>query len=108
MNKSYPLVRNQPVARFFYKGTHTHPVRRTVVITESTPNKITGYELREGSQVRALGQAPIKSFSKGRIAKVRQLDKRRKLVSDTLLNGYDLDIPTMQRASLVDLIQKGV
>ena len=59
----YPVVRNQPVARFYYQGNHSHPVRRTVLVTETTSNLIKGYELREGATVRELAKAPIKSYS---------------------------------------------
>jgi hypothetical protein len=62
---------SKPVARFYYKGSHSHPVRRTVLITEETPTMITGLEFREGSHVRNLKQAlkTIRSYRKSKIAK---------------------------------------
>lgn len=48
----YDVVSNLPVARFWYKGNHSHPVRRTVLITQQDSESITGYELREGSKTR--------------------------------------------------------
>jgi hypothetical protein len=107
MNKEYPLVRNQPVAKFFYKGrSHTHPVRRTVVLTESNPTYFKGYELREGSEIRQFGQAPIKSFSKRKIAKIGEIDLRRKL---RISAGQDqLTTTTLQRVGFAELIKKGV
>ena len=39
-NKEYKLVVEKPVARFFYKGHHSHPIRRTVLIIEDNENSI--------------------------------------------------------------------
>lgn len=63
------LIKNDPVAKFYYKGSHSHPVRRTVLILEITPNTITGYEVREGKTLRNLNKAKIKSYSRKKIAK---------------------------------------
>ena len=107
--KEYTPVRNQPVARFFYKGqSHTHPVRRTVVVIENKPNQIVGYELREGAQVRHFGQAPIKSYRKDRIARIRNVDKRRRIVSSAVIEGADLESSTLQRTNFLDLVKNGV
>ena len=67
----YNLVTQKPVARFFYKGTHSHPVRRTVLVIEDREDSIIGYEFREGSTVRDLSEARkhIKQYSKDKIAK---------------------------------------
>jgi hypothetical protein len=106
MSNEYPVVRNQPVARFFYKGnSHTHPVRRTVVLIESKPKYFRGYELREGAETRTFGQAPIKSFSKKKIARIGEIDRRRKLRAEA---GDDLNRSTLERAGFVDLVKKGV
>lgn len=56
------LVSKLPIACFYYKGAHSHPVRRTVFITKETKDKIVGYELREGNQVRSLQN--VKNFEK--------------------------------------------
>ena len=72
----YPVVRNLPVARFYYEGNHTHPVRRTVIVTESTPRIIKGYEIREGSETRSLSKAPIKAYTKSKIAAIGQCGRR--------------------------------
>jgi hypothetical protein len=72
----YPVVRNLPVARFYYQGHHTHPVRRTVIVTELTAKLIKGYEVREGSTTRTLANAPVKSFSRDKIAMISQCGKR--------------------------------
>lgn len=67
----YDPVPKRPVARFFYQGTHSHPIRRTVLITETTPTLIKGYEFREGFTVRTREQAlgKMKSYRRDRIAK---------------------------------------
>lgn len=102
--KDYKLVRTLPVARFYYAGSHSHPVRRTVLVIEATSRRITGFELREGSEVRNYRKAPVKSYRRTKIAKVRQCGRRlRKRVDSRLLSKT-----TLQRVSLVDLVKKGV
>lgn len=74
MEKFYDPVKNLPICKFYYKGTHSHPVRRTILrIQSENPNIIVGYELREGYDVRKLKKAPIKSYSKDRISKWSQI-----------------------------------
>jgi hypothetical protein len=62
------LVRNLPVADFYYKGSHSHPIRRRVLVTDSTRTHLTGFELREGNTTRDVDEAPIKTFLKEKIA----------------------------------------
>lgn len=64
---TYPVVRNLPVAKFRYRGSHSKPVRRTVVLTKITRTQLTGYEVREGNEVRDLENAQIKSFTRDEI-----------------------------------------
>jgi len=59
----------RPVAKFYYQGSHTHPVRRTILVTEETSKYLTGYELREGNETRKLRNAPVKRYSKANIAR---------------------------------------
>lgn len=101
----YQFVRNNPVARFYYKGDHTHPVRRTVLIINQNNNLITGYELREGADVRNFKDAPIKSYRRNKIAKVSQIDRRRVLrrAADESL----LQKSTLTRSNLQDFIKFG-
>jgi len=102
----YKLVRNLPVAKFDYQGaSHSHPVRRTVLIHRSTPNYIVGYELREGSEVRSFKDAPVKTFKRNRIAKIKQLDSRRILRKRATKD--DLDKTTFARTSLLNLVTDG-
>jgi len=69
MTYDYEPVRNLPVAQFYYRGqSHSHPVRRTVVIVDSDRNHITGYEVREGNITREIDSAPIKTFCRVKIA----------------------------------------
>lgn len=92
-------VRHVPLAKFFYQGSHTHPVRRTVLVIESTSRLITGYELREGNNVRPLSEAPIKSYRRQRIAKDRQVNHRRHSGSE---------VSTLKRADLLEVLKSGV
>ncbi|MHA2427796.1 MAG: hypothetical protein ACXADB_07215 [Candidatus Hermodarchaeia archaeon] len=105
MNQKYTLVRNLPVARFYYQGHHTHPVRRVIVITKQTRTSITGYELREGSVLRT-GNFPVKTFRKDRIAEIGQLDKRRVLRQNTPKTKQGQT--TLSRSSLASLVLDGI
>jgi len=98
----YELVKNNPVAKFWYKGTHTHPVRRTVLVVRTTPKLVIGYELREGRDVRNLKNAPIKSYRKDKIALARQLRPGNKLRSE------DESASTYRRENLVEMLENGV
>ena len=63
------LVRNQPVADFYYQGqSHLRPVRRRVLITNQDKTHMTGYELREGNITRHIDAAPVKTYLKSKIA----------------------------------------
>jgi hypothetical protein len=63
----YPILRNRPVARFRYKGSHSKAIRREVFITDLRKDVVTGYEVREGNNTCDLGDAPIKSFARDKI-----------------------------------------
>lgn len=103
----YRLLRNLPVAKFFYQGqSHSHPVRRTVLLTEATPTHIRGYELREGADTRIFRQAPIKSYRRDKIARINQLDRRRTLRKKAPKKQQKKS--TLQRVNLVDLVVNGV
>ena len=100
----YPIVQNMPVARFYYKGHHSHPVRRTVIVTEMTPKFIRGYEIREGSITRTLNIAPIKSFSRDRIAQVKSIrSETRKNFKPTLASTAQ----PIVRADLLNILTDG-
>lgn len=100
--KDYKFVNTRPVAKFFYKGDHSHPVRRTILIIDSSETLLTGYEVREGSQVRSFRNAPVKSFRRDRIATAGQLDRRR-----TLAKKLDVNKTTLRRLPLNDFIKNG-
>jgi len=97
----YDVVDNLPVARFCYKGNHTHPVRRTVLVTESKKTHISGYELREGNIVRVSSNAPIKTYIRSKIAKTNnlRLEQRKK---------FSVSKSTLVRKTLVSLVETGV
>lgn len=90
----------KPIAKFYYKGSHSHPVRRTVLVFNSTRESITGFEVREGSIVRNLKDSPIKTYTRSKIATFSDLGPckhrqpgppkstlRRYKALDVLLNG---------------------
>jgi hypothetical protein len=97
----YDLVPTRPVARFWYKGSHTHPVRRTVLVIESTKEYIRGYELREGNVVRTAGNAPVKTYTRSRIARATSLRM------DHPLRKIDPNSRTLVRLPLMDIIEAG-
>lgn len=70
-SKVYQPVSRLPVAKFYYQGNHSHPVRRTVLIIEENKYQFKGYELREGNKTRSLTEVSghIKSYRKDKIAK---------------------------------------
>jgi hypothetical protein len=91
MTNQYCLIRNLPVWKFFYKGTHSKPVRTTLAVTEIRGDIVKGYVLRRGNQVFSrLQDAPIKSFRKSEIATVRGTDS-----------------PTLSKHTLTELIVNG-
>jgi len=94
----YSFKRTLPVAKFFYRGQHhDRPVRRTVLIIEQDRQHLTGYELREGAKVRKLKDAPVKTYSKSKIATTKQLKRKKP----------GKEITTLRRDNLVSLIISG-
>lgn len=75
MSTEYLPVRNLPVATFYYQGSHSHPVLREVLIVENNKKQLTGYELREGNNVRNIDDAPVKTFLRSKIATRKQCRK---------------------------------
>jgi len=72
MSIGYCLVRNLPVWKFCYKGTHSKPIRTTIAVVENKGNVVRGYVLRRGNVVCArLQDAPIRSFKKSEIASAK-------------------------------------
>ena len=104
--KEYELVRNQPVAKFYYQGTHSHPVRRTVLLIKNKTNSsiLVGYELREGKKTRNLNTAPIKSFSKSEIASYGDYARLR---SSKMNKKRKKSETTLTRTNLMGLIRLG-
>lgn len=104
--KLYDLVNKKPVARFFYKGSHTHPVRRTVLVIQEDETKLVGYEFRCGNTVRTRSEAlgSIKTYRKSSIAKWGDYSRLR-MSSKTFLK--DPDKSTLERASIVTMFSDG-
>lgn len=99
------LVKNLPVAKFYYQGHHSHPVRRTVLLIESNEKWLRGYELREGSISRKLTKSPpIKTYTRSKIARYDQCDTRlrNRLDQEMLKNS------TLKRSTLLELLTNGV
>jgi hypothetical protein len=68
-DNGYCLVRNLPVWKFFYKGTHSKPIRTTIAVVENKGDVVKGYVLRRGNSVCIrLQDARIQSFKKSKIA----------------------------------------
>lgn len=103
--KNYKLVNTHPVAKFYYKGGHSHPVQRTVLITESNDTSITGYEVRVGHVIRQPNAAPIKTYLKNKIAKVKQL--RTSVTKDCLTISQGPKKSTLKRMRLYEYLFNG-
>jgi hypothetical protein len=103
--KNYKLVNTYPVAKFYYKGGHSHPVQRTVLITESNDTYIIGYEVRVGKVIRAPNAAPIKSYLRRKIARCEQL--RTSMKKDYLIISKGPKVSTLKRSRLYDYLFTG-
>ena len=91
MSGNYCLIRNLPVWKFFYKGTHSKPIRTTLAVTEVKGDVVKGYVLRRGNTVYSrLQDAPIRSFKKSEIA-----------------TSKDSNSSTLSKHTLSDLIVEG-
>jgi len=99
---NYKLAKNVPVAKFWYKGTHSHPVKRTVLVIESDRYVLTGYEIREGADIRKLSKAPIKSYRRDRIARGRNLRQ------ESQLRQIAPEKSTLVRKQIIDLVENGI
>jgi len=104
--KTYDLVAQKPVARFYYKGKHSHPVRRTVLVIEDRENMIVGYEIREGATVRTVAETLgiVKSYRKDRIAKWGDY-KRLRMSSKTFMK--DPNESTLERSGILTMFTDG-
>lgn len=104
--KTYDLVNKKPVARFYYQGSHGHPIRRTVLVIEETDTLIVGYEIREGNNVRSVDEAmrEIKSFRKDRIAKWGDYVRLR-MSSKNFMKSPESS--TLERSSILTMFTEG-
>ena len=103
--KNYKLVNTHPVAKFYYKGSHSHPVQRTVLITESNETHIVGYEVRVGHIIRQPNAAPVKSYSREKIAKAHSLRAEARDKAIVLSKGPKKS--TLKRTRLYDYLFSG-
>lgn len=107
MAKVYDIVAKRPVARFYYKGkSHSHPIRRTVLLIEERSDVLIGYELREGSTIRTLEESlkHVKSYRKDRIAKWGDYCRLR-MSSKTFFKNPKKS--TLERYSIVTIFSDG-
>lgn len=104
--KIYNLVSHNSVARFYYRGSHSHPIRRTVLVIEETDTHITGYEIREGAIVRNINEARacIRKYKKDRIAKWGDYSRLR-MSAKNFMN--DPEETTLVRESIKTMFTKG-
>ena len=104
--KVYEIASKKPVARFYYQGTHSHPVRRTVVIIEETSTTITGYEFRCGNEVRTVNDAlgEVKTYRKDRIARWGDYSRLRQS-SKTFMK--DPNRTTLERFPILSMFNEG-
>lgn len=103
MPKDKTIVRNLPVAKFYYKGKHSHPVRRTVLLIDASSKYLTGFELREGSDTREFSNAPMKTFRKDRVANIGQCGQRMR----TRVSKTRHEDTTLARVALLELVKGG-
>ena len=99
------IIGKKPVAKFRYKGSHTHPVRVTLLVIENKVNSLTGYVLRSGTEVFSMSKAPIRTYRKDRIA--RYGDYCRLKMSRKTYFKRDSD-STLERFSILDLEKIGI
>ncbi len=104
---NYKITSRLPLAKFYYQGNHTHPVRRTVLIIESDVNYITGYELREGNIVRNIEESRrcVKTYRKDLIAKWGDYSR---LTQAKKTSDKDPETSTLERFPLSLMFTDGV
>jgi len=88
---SVSLVRNLPIWKFYYKGSHSKPIRTTIAVVSNTPKVVTGYVLRRGNDVTTtLGRAKIQSFKKCGITtnpRTKKASLTKQSITDYLTSG---------------------
>jgi len=107
MTVKYALAKRQPILRFYYQGSKSHPVRRTIAKIEETATTVTAYELRSGNDIRELRNAPIRTYRKDKIARIRDLDPRRPLRRDAIRRKKSQSESTLTRHELENLVVEG-
>ncbi len=97
----YELLKYKPIAKFYYRGHHSHPVRRTVFLISTDKDSLTGYELRAGETVNELESAPVKTYLKENIPKWGDYWRLRRY-------NKDYEASTLNRCSVANLQKTGV
>lgn len=106
MKKKYDIVAKKPLAKFYYQGNHSHPIRRTVLVIRETNDYLVGYELREGSISRTTDEALdyIKTYSKSKIVRWGDYSRLRMSSKTILKNPKET---TLERFPIVSLFTDG-
>ena len=102
--KAYELVKTQPIAKFWYKGSHTHPMLKVGLVIKERTNAtmITMYVLKDGKQTFKPEDAPVRAFRRDKIAKYYSL---RAPVRQRLgVNEQQLHMSTLERHEISDLM----
>ena len=106
MKPVYDIMPNTAY-KFFYQGTHEHPIRRTVLPTEETTSYIKGYELRSGRNILSLKDAKrrgvIRTYRKSDIAKMGDYCRLRERK-----DYRSPDQTTLRKLDLLQLVEEGV
>lgn len=95
------VLRKKPIAKFFYQGNHSHPIRRTVILDKNTTDYIAGYEIRSGNDVFTLQEAPYKQYSKAKIARAGDYCRIRRTKK---YQNVSADTTTLERLELLEVI----
>ena len=102
ITKTNEVKTNEQYAKFWYKGSHSHPVRRTVLIKTMNDQFIEGYELREGNKVKSPNKASLKKYCRTKIA------QHKNLRLDNPLRNQNPNKSTLKMCSPANITNSGV
>lgn len=98
--KKYNIIGRLSLAKFWYQGqSHTHPVRREVILTGNSRTHLVGYEVRVGRDTTPVDVAPIKSYRKDKIARYGQFCRIRESKKN---QDKDMTASTLVRRPLIE------
>ena len=109
MKQRIPQIADKmPVAKFWYKGSHTHPVLKVglVIADRTNDDIITMYMFKDGQKTFPIGKNPIRSFRRDKISKhysLRQEVRQRLGVTPATAHKS-----TLIRKELCEVVHAGV